>query len=399
MTKLRDLKIQSGKELSGFELSELIAISQDPSAANCISITGTTDSITGKPLFELNGEVKTAKMGNWSAKNVVANANDIANSRYSGTGYQTPLDTLTALSPKLIEQYMLKENEVATIVETEVGIAPYFETRKYEVGGNTGGLASDHEIPVNHNGVIKGVDRQNTFFTAERKFYAWSMNYTTLEMRQGNASGIQTYDLTKRMNGILKVINQHLEQIRAFGTKKADGSRAGGMFNYRESVIEGAIFPASLDSMTPAEMKVLAKNLATNFQIGTKVGENFTDLVLPQIDALALGTIDETYTGSVVTYKDLLMKSLQDATQNNINIIFSKYASKSFNATMGINEGLGENRFLAVNRNEAGAIFDVPVNVQMLMQPAEVGMGVQIIFIAQIGDVVVPRPEFFRIYN
>jgi hypothetical protein len=399
MTKLRDLNIQNGRQLSGFQLDELMAISQNPGDANCISITGTTSSNTGKPIFELNGNAKTSSMGNWSANRIVANANDIANSRYSGSGYQTPLDTLTALSPRLMEQMMMKESELAAIVPTLVGEAPYMETRKFEVGGNVAGLASEHQISVNHNGVLKGVDRNNTFYNSERKVYAWSINYTILEMRQGNASGIQTFTLERRMNGAMDVINQHLEQLRAFGTQRADGSRAGGMFNYREAVINTSIFPNSFNAMTSAQMKKLAKDLAYDFNTNNDIGEDFTDLILPSLDSLALGTVDETYTGGIVTYKDLLTKSLQDATGKDINIILSKYASKAFNAKMKINGGIGQDIFFAVNRDYADIFFDVPVNVQMLMQPAEVGMGVQIIYIAQVGDVVVGRPELARIYQ
>ena len=398
MTKLRDLQIRNGRELSGYELSELIAISQDPSSADCISITGTTNTVTGKSLFELNGGAKTKKMGDWSAKNIIANANDIANSRYSGSGYQTPLDTLTALSPQLIEQYMLKENELAQVVETEVGIAPYFETKKYEVGGDVAGLASDYEIPVNHNGVVKGVDRENTFFTSQRKFYAWSMSYTELEMRQGNASGIQTYEFSKRMKRMLEVMSQHLEQLRAFGTKKADNSRAGGMFNYRDAEVNASIFPVSLSDMTSAQLGILAQTLAADFETGNGQNGTITDLILPTIDRQGFAGVLPEYTAGPVTKGEMFRKSFSEIAPN-INIIFSKYASKVVNGKMGINGGNGEDIYLAVNREKAGAIFDVPVNVQMLMQPAQIGLGVQVIFIAQIGDVVIPRPEFYRIYK
>lgn len=390
-----------GMELKGQALNQIISMSERPDKAGMLTLTRT--SCNGDVVVVANGKVE-GEAGSFDAKNGIIvsgkDANGVANSRYSGQGYQTPLDTLTQLSTRLIERATLTENpEFSKVARTVTGIAPYAETMKFEVAGNSGGTVWDQEIAVNHNGPVRALDRENTFFTSGRKFYAYSLGYTELEMRQANASGIQAFTWEQRLkNALIKITNDQ-DHLRAFGMRKADGSYGGGLFNYTGSTINTSVFPASLADMTPAQMNVLAQNLIGDFMTNTNIGAKFDKLILPSLDvASGFSRIDTSRTAAVVTFKDLLMKPLQDAGMET-EIIISQLASKNYNKKLGINGGNGTDFYVAINSAMADIYFDVPVDIQMILQPTQYGMGFNAIMIMQVGECVVSRPELAKIYT
>ena len=377
--------------LTGEALNSIKVIAENPEGHNTISLTRT--AVNGEPKIVLNGKAKNDKMGDFEVKN----SNEISNSRYQGTGYQTPLDTLTVLSTQAVEQAFLKENNrLSDVIQTQTGVAPYAKTLEYEVMGNSASTVWDHEIPVNHEGAVRGVDRQNTFYKSQRGIFAYSLGYTELEMRQGAVSGIQAFQLTQRMEGLMNVIMQHKEQLRAFGRKNADGSYFGGMFNYNGAVANASVLPKSISEMSPAEINLFVKDLTENFTENTNTGGTIKKLIFPSFDVNSgFGKVDNTRTAGVITYKDLIMKPLQDATGMDIEIIASHYASKKFNQNFGIDKDF----YVALDDQQALAYFDVPVDIQVLLQPAQYGMGVRTILVMQAGECVVRRPEYFKIYN
>lgn len=351
-----------------------------------------------------------SELGVVKGKNEIINTNTlnpsiINNSRFGESGYQIVTDTLTALNQEVIEQEILQEtDQLVNAVETTVGFAPFADIYKHKIGGTVAGLPSKHKISVNHNGEIGKVERQLTTFQSNREMFAYLTSYHKLVEMQQETLQIRGLEYSRTLRALGEVIANHQNIIRAFGHEASAGTYEGGLFNFKkndESNLPNiSAISKPMSQMTEAELEGAIENMFKAFYIQSKNIEHPDTLILPDFDIGEANQKRISSQYSVVFFKELLEKKIQARTNGKVvNIIYSKYADKVVNAEFGINGGQGRTYYMLMNKRKSGAFFDVPIPFTMVTQPQELGLEVQSIGITQIGNVIVPKPEFAIVFN
>jgi hypothetical protein len=385
---------------------ELSSYTYEPLAVN--DIDKVADVIQMAKKGKINAIV--SELGVVKGKNEIITTNtleknDISNSRFGESGYQVLIDTLTAYNQEVIEQEILKEtDQLVNAVETTVGFAPFAETYKHRIGGKVAGLPSQHRMAINHNGEIRKTERQITTFESKREMFGYLTSYHKLVEMQQEALQLRGLEYSRTLRDLGEVIATHQNIIRAFGHEVSAGTFEGGLFNFKKNNESNSpnisAISKPMSQMTEAELETAIENMLKAYYTQQKNIEHPDTLVLPDFDTGEANykRVENLY--SIAFFNELIEKKIRARTNGKpVNIIYSKYADKVVNAQFGINGGQGRTFYMLMNKEKSKAFFDLPIPFTVVTQPQEIGLEVQSIGISQVGNVIVPLPEFAIVFN
>ncbi len=340
-------------------------------------------------------------------REIRSNKNDIANSSYGNSSYNVQYDNLTTFYKDVIEQEIARDDiELSNVIGTSVAIAPYAETVKHFIRGSSGGKLSDYAISANHTGSIKASNTQIGSFDTKRQFYAISLGSNVLEVRQQEFAKIQITDPATQLRACLQDFLSLTEQGRAFGKKQANGSHIGGLLTPNPQygiAIDQATLTTPLPDISAADMETFFKSILVSAAKKTG-GINRTDtLVMPHAWIQGISTRYDGINGTYMTKMEVIEKILSSASKSVANsrpikIVGSTYLDGDVNKDFGFNNGKGEDFVIALDSNKSLAFFDNPIPLELL-STVDTGFVVNNILIAQMGEVTIPRPEFYSIFS
>jgi hypothetical protein len=327
---------------------------------------------------------------------------DVANGTYANTGYQVPMDTLTALSKDLIEaKAIVDSDEFNSVIPTQTNVSPYLPTVLYQLMGVTGGTIYDYEVSSNHNGAIKGLSTEGKSFTTERKLYAFSLSSNIIADRQQSAAGFAISDYATKLRLTIKQAKTFAQTHRALGIKKGPDFFTGGLLTPNpvyDRPVDHSLLTKPIQDMSPTELMTFLKDaLQDYFETCRSTADT---IILPDTAIPALSVLYKDITGMPATTLDVLGVVLTSANKGKpVKILGSQYFAADHNGkNFNFNDGKGEDFVVIANSEEAEMFFDEPVPMQLL-STTSAGLYTTSILLMQLGETVMRRPEFVAVHS
>jgi hypothetical protein len=279
----------------------------------------------------------------------------------SSAGYKIIIDTLTIIRSKVVEQKFY-EVAPADYVPVDVGEAAFADQIVQNLTFTTdGGFYQGDINNANGQGVISNVDVALSPLTMPTQFWAKTVNWTILELKQ--AALLNRWDIVEsKLKALKKVWDLGIQEVAFMGHPIV--STMKGLINDSEVTNNLTTITKAISSMSASEFSTFIKTILADYFSNSNSTAMPDTFIMPTADYLGLGVpVSSTYPN--ISMLEYLTNTFRKMTRNESFEVLPLAYCESTNPA-NVARGISANRYVLYKKDPEVLSMSIPVDLTML---------------------------------